>query len=47
MADGHPLFMIGKVLGHRQARTLKGTPTSPPTRFALWRTGRLPELSPL
>jgi integrase len=24
IADGHPLFMIGKVLGHRQARTTEG-----------------------
>jgi integrase len=24
VADGHPLFMIGKVLGHKQARTTEG-----------------------
>jgi hypothetical protein len=36
--------MIGKVLGHNRPAPLKGTPTSPPTPFALWRTGRLLEL---
>jgi len=35
VADGHTLFMVSKVLGHRQARTTEGYAHLAPIRCAL------------
>ena len=40
VTDGHTLFMVGKVLGHKQARTTEGYAISPPIRCVQLPTAR-------